>query len=93
MPGRIGAISSPAYDARRREPAERADPRRGHRRAQLEPARQPPVERGERDVHRHLVPLGEPPQQVEVAGDQRRLGDDARWRARDTAAAPRGSGG
>ena len=45
--------------------------------AGLDAPDQPPLEGGERDVNAHGVPLGELDQEVDVPGDERRLGDDA----------------
>ncbi len=75
--GKNGRHEQSGMDPRRREPRERADARRRRRRAELESTRQAAVERGERDVHRDFVPLGEARQYVQIARDQRRLGDDA----------------
>src|SRR5882724_1125605 len=56
---------------------EGAEARRRHWRAELEPPGQPGVQCCQRDVHFELVTLGQLAQHDEIAGDQRRLGDEA----------------
>ena len=65
----------PGVDAAAGEPGKRADAGVGRGTPRLDPAQQGGIERGNGNVDRELVLPGQPGEQVEVAGDQRRLGD------------------
>ena len=70
------------WDAGARQLLDRLEPPVGGRGAGLERAGEFRVERGDRDVDPHELVAGELLQQVEVAQDARRLGDDAEGMAR-----------
>ncbi len=55
---------------------DRLQPTLGSGCARLESARQIPIQRGEGDRHVHQIALGHRGQDIQVALDQRRLGDD-----------------
>ena len=75
--GDDGRDEEPRVHAAVGEAPERLEPHRRHRRAQLEPPREPRVGGGEGDVDGDFVPLAELLEHVEVACDEGRLGDDA----------------
>ena len=66
-------------DARGGKLTNRFEASRRRRRPRLEATRQPPVEGGNRDVNPRQAPRRHRRQDIDIANDKRRLGDDTNW--------------
>src|SRR5688572_20986482 len=71
-----GGYNEPRMNPTLGEPPECPKPRRRHWRAELQPACQPRVRRGQRDIDAELIALRNRLKKIEITSNERRFGDD-----------------